>query len=181
MTPRNIFALVLILISFAVLYPGLTQDLITIEASANLLGNELKLFSQTRSILQTVEGLHESGNTFVAGLILLFSVVVPFVKGGLLLVALFVGSWATRDRLVRFVAAISKWAMADVFVVGVFVAYLAAKATQNMDARIESGFYWFTAYCLISLASAQFLKIEKPETTAEMAAANAVGRRAGVG
>jgi uncharacterized paraquat-inducible protein A len=68
-----------------------------------------------------------------------------------------------RWRLFAFVRSISKWAMCDVFVVGVYVAYLSSKATEGMDAQIRSGFYWFTAYCLLSLLSLQFMKIEKPD------------------
>ena len=52
--------------------------------------------------------------------------------------------------------------MADVFVVGVYVAYLSAKATDNLDARIEDGFYWFVSYCLVSLLALQFMKIDPP-------------------
>jgi hypothetical protein len=59
--------------------------------------------------------------------------------------------------------------MADVFVVALFIAYLAAAASatppQGPDARPQliafsahfgPGFYWFAAYCLFSLASQQF-------------------------
>ena len=56
--------------------------------------------------------------------------------------------------------------MADVFVVALFIAYLAAKASTTapgsaaptlvaFSAHFGAGFYWFTAYCLFSLASQQ--------------------------
>ena len=54
---------------------------------------------------------------------------------------------------------ISKWAMADVFVVGVYVAFLSAKATDNLDAELQVGFYYFASYCVISLLALQFMKI----------------------
>ncbi len=62
---------------------------------------------------------------------------------------------------------ISKWSMADVFVVAVIVAYLAAQATQNMgeifvlDARFGSGFWFFLGYCLLSIASAQLMPVRR--------------------
>jgi uncharacterized paraquat-inducible protein A len=62
-----------------------------------------------------------------------------------------------RYNLFLFVRSISKWAMVDVFVVGIWVAYLAGKAADNFDATIERGFYFFAAYCLISLAALQLL------------------------
>jgi paraquat-inducible protein A len=160
MRVQNIIALVLILASFVVLFPGLTTDLITISASVTMFGNTIELFRQTRSILQSIRSLHESGNDFVAGLILLFSVIVPFVKGLLLIVVLILRTARTRYRVFTFVRSISKWAMADVFVVGVYVAFLSAKATDALDAELGRGFYFFTAYCLISLLSLQFMKVE---------------------
>ncbi len=159
---RNFVAIALILVSFGLLVPGLTQPLLTITASIDFMGNTRELFRETRSILQTVRNLHESGNDFVAGLILLFSVIVPVAKGVLLLVCFALRDAARRFRLFRFVRSISKWSMADVFVVGVYVAYLAAKATDMLDAVAEPGFYYFTAYCLVSLLALQFMHVERP-------------------
>ena len=34
--------------------------------------------------------------------------------------------------------------MADVFAVGVFIAYLGSKASNMLDASLEIGFYYFT-------------------------------------
>jgi uncharacterized paraquat-inducible protein A len=158
---RNVIAMLLIALSFIILIPGLTLPLITISASVQFMGQTIDLFTQTRSILQSIRSLHESGNDFVAGLILLFSVIVPFVKGVLLLVVLLLRKVWARSELFYFVRSISKWAMADVFVVGVYVAYLAAKATDNLDAQIQAGFYWFVSYCLVSLLALQFMKIEE--------------------
>ena len=160
MRARNIIALVLVVVSFVLLYPGLTQPLITISASFTLLGRSMELFSETRSILTTIEGLHESGDDFVAGLILVFGVVVPLVKGLVLLSVLLLQS--ARSRLYRFVRSLSKWAMNDVFVVAVYTAFLAGKANENLDAELGVGFYYFTAYCLISLLALQLMKIEEP-------------------
>lgn len=157
MKSRNIIALILVLLSFAFLFPGLTRPLITIRATFVFMGNTIEVFNQTRSILQSVRNLHESGNDFVAGLILLFSVLVPFIKGALLGVAAITRNAIRRERLNAFVRAISKWAMADVFAVGVYVAFLAGKASENLDAELGSGFYWFVAYCLVSLLALQFM------------------------
>jgi uncharacterized paraquat-inducible protein A len=71
--------------------------------------------------------------------------------------------------VLAFVETIAKWSMADVFVVALFIAYLAAQASATpttgpnaappliaFTARFGPGFYWFAAYCLFSLASQQF-------------------------
>ena len=159
MTRRNIIAVILVVISLVVVVPGLIQPIITL--SANMMGRQV--FAETRSILQTVKDLHESGNDLVAGMILFFSVLVPFIKAVLLgVVGLLKPTVPVRYRLFAFVRGISKWAMADVFVVGVYIAYLSAKATDALDAQLHEGFYYFTAYCLISLLSVQVIHVEQP-------------------
>ena len=66
---------------------------------------------------------------------MLFSVIVPFVKGALLAAVMLLRDPRRRYGIYRFVRDISKWAMADVFVVGVYVAFLSAKATDNPSSR----------------------------------------------
>ena len=160
MTRRNIVAVVLVVISLVVVVPGLIQPIITL--SADMMGRQV--FAQTRSILQTVKDLHSSGNYVVAGMILFFSVMVPFVKAVLLgIVGLLKPTQPARYRIFAFVRGISKWAMADVFVVGVYIAYLSAKATDALDAQLHEGFYYFAAYCLISLLSVQVMHVDRPK------------------
>ena len=80
----------------------------------------------------------------------------------------FVGDDVRRRRILQFVEAIAKWSMADVFVVALFIAYLAAQASQAppgdpnvpppllaFTATFGPGFYWFAGYCLFSLAAQQ--------------------------
>ena len=166
MRTRNIIALVLVLLSFVLLIPGLTWPLITIRASFVFMGNTMEIYNQTRSILQSIKDLHESNNDFVAALILLFSVIVPFVKGAMLGAVALVKSPVRRYRLFAFVRSISKWAMADVFAMGVWVAYLASEAAENFDAEIRVGFYYFVAYCLVSLLALQFMSVPNPADAA---------------
>jgi uncharacterized paraquat-inducible protein A len=126
---------------------------------------DVEVYEQTRSILGTVRRLYEVGSALPATLILLFSVIVPLAKAALVAAAAFMTDAARRQRTLRFVEAIAKWSMADVFVVAIFVAYLAAHATQApsgappllaFTAHFGAGFYWFTAYCLFSLATQQY-------------------------
>jgi hypothetical protein len=130
---------------------------------------EVEVYQQTRSIISSVQNLYDVGSPVPATLILLFSVIVPFTKSGLVASAMFMRNEDRRRRTLRFVETIAKWSMADVFVVALFIAYLAAKATQSsgnpaapplvaFDAQFGSGFYWFAAYCLFSLASQQYTR-----------------------
>jgi hypothetical protein len=129
---------------------------------------EVEVYEQTRSIIGAVRRLYQVGSPIPATLILLFSVIVPFGKA--LLVALATSMSNPRSRLwtVRFVELIAKWSMADVFVVAILIAFLAAQASTApttgpgaapaviaFKATFGAGFYWFAAYCLFSLASQQ--------------------------
>lgn len=158
MSTRNRLAFVLTLVSLVLLVPGLRQPMMTITASISLLGQTREIFRQTQSILQAVESLWKSGNAFVAGLILLFSVTIPFLKAAAFFVIL---AWrgAKQRRLYLTVRSLSKWSMADVFVVGVFIAYLAAVATDNLNAVLAPGFYYFVGYCLVSNLAFQLLEV----------------------
>jgi hypothetical protein len=142
-------------------------DKVTPSLTASLLQNmgDVEVFQQTRSIVGSVRRLYEVGSPVPATLILLFSVVVPFVKTALVGWAMFVADDARRRGMLTFVEAIAKWSMADVFVVALFITYLAAMASQSpaaagppllgFRAEFGAGFYWFAAYCVFSLASQQ--------------------------
>ncbi len=162
MSHRNKLALLLILVSLALLIPGLFQPLITIHAQLDLFGFHKEIFRETRSIWQTITGLFESNDNLVAFLILLFSILVPFLKAILLLTVLLMKNHHKKTRIYAFVHSISKWSMADVFVVGVFMAFLSAKAMDSLGGELHNGFYFFTAYCLVSLLSVQVMSITPP-------------------
>ncbi len=164
MKTRNIIALILIIISLVCLYPGLTEPILSIKVGAKLpiVGN-INLHESTQSILKTIQTLNENNNPLVAFLILFFSVIVPLIKAILLLVVLFFKNLKQRMSIHKFVYIIGKWSMADVFVVGVFLAFLATKSNESIEAHIHSGFYYFLAYCLISLLAIQIMKIEEVE------------------
>lgn len=162
---RNQFALALTLVSLACLAPGLSKPVLTISATISILGNEREIFRETQSIVESVRSLFESGNTFVASLILLFSILVPLIKAVIVAVILFQRNHGTRVRLYEFVRSISKWSMADVFVVGVFMAFLAAKALDSLDAVAGDGLYYFAAYCLLSNLAVQLLTVEDTRET----------------
>jgi len=141
-------------------------DKVTPSLTASLQQNvgEVEVFQQTRSIVSSVRRLYEVGSPVPATLILLFSVIVPFVKMALVGWAMFAAP-VTRQRTLAFVETIAKWSMADVFVVALFITYLAAMASQStplsgpplvaFTAQFGPGFYWFAGYCVFSLATQQ--------------------------
>ena len=131
--------------------------------------DNVEVYQQTRSIVSSVRQLYDVGSPLPATLILLFSVIVPLTKAALVGLAMVVSSLSLRARILKFVTTIAKWSMADVFAVALFIVYLAAQASQQppgapdsappllaFTAHFGPGFYWFTAYCLFSLASQQY-------------------------
>jgi hypothetical protein len=124
---------------------------------------ELPAFEKTRSIVGTVQELYQADKVLVAMLIALFSIVVPALKCLLMLVSAMVKQSPVIQMADRIKNMISKWSMADVFVVAIIVAYLAANATQqtedlfSLNAQLLSGFYYFLSYCILSILSAQLL------------------------
>lgn len=162
----NGIAIALILVSFALLVPGVTHPALTIDVSPVLpfLG-KMTLLHETRSILGTVRKLHETGNDLVAGLILFFSIAVPVIKGLLLLYVLTIRKGPGRQVLFKLVSVIGKWSMADVFVMGLFLAYLAGNAVAGMSAMLHPGFWYFLGYCLLSVLSAQLMRVDPAPAT----------------
>ncbi len=132
--------------SLVLLYFGWTLDMLKIDISAEFIIS-INLFNEKRSVLGTLHTLFESGNYFPFALILLFGIIIPLIKS----VAIFFLLLAPRPngRWLRFVQGISKWAMADVFAISIFVAFLGARGMKSTSAILEPGFYWFAGYVVL--------------------------------
>ena len=128
----------------------------------------LEAYRNTRSIWGTVDELSRTGNLPVALLIVFFSNVSPSFKLLLQASALLIPRADMRAGVLWLNAALSKWSMADVFVMGLLVAYMAGSASGQMgdmlimDARLEEGFYYFLAYCLFSVAAGILMREPAP-------------------
>ena len=164
MSKRNISALALILASLICLYPGLMLAMLTLKVGAVLpLIGPLELYEATQSIIQTIDNLFVNKNYLVAWLILLFSVVVPILKATMLLIVLLFKNYKWREALFKFVSIIGKWSMADVFVVSIFMAYLATQSNEAVSATLHEGFYYFTAYCILCILGTQLIVLPEKE------------------
>ncbi len=154
--------IVLISISLLCLYPGLTAPMMSLEIATSLpLVGEIELYNQTQSIWSGIVSLYEKDYFFVSFLIFLFSVAIPLFKLLCLAIILLFENTLLSQRLHQFVLLIGKWSMADVFVVGIFIAFLAGEANPSMHAALHEGFYWFLAYCLTSILCGQLLRVNK--------------------
>ena len=204
--PRKLLTLALIAVALGLLYPGVTQPVLTLSgtvekskiaelgiemisgqgadsqsrqmltAISSFLGfdqieGQLQVYTSTRSIWGTVESLAASGNLPVAFLIVFFSLVIPALKLLLQAISIFIRQAELRGPLLWLNAVMSKWSMADVFVMGLLVAFLAGNAADQtgdmltMHAKLGVGFYYFLAYCLFSVAVSWIPRGPKLEPT----------------
>lgn len=176
---KNRLAIALTLFSFAFLLPGIYLPMLSLKMQGQVkssFGNvAVNILNKSSSILQTVNELFEQHQTFVACMIFFFSVLVPVCKGLLLLFAFLTKNLNLRYKLFNFVKSIGKWSMADVFVVGVFLAYLSTRNAPshsshnakimgfsvdidiflNLESSLGTGFYFFFSYCMLSLLALQ--------------------------
>jgi len=196
-------SLVLMLIAYILLYPGLTQPLLDITAEidqadlANI-GKDIivenpdtpevvgsiaqflvdnmefegtvQAYNKSRSIIGTVKELYLSKHVLVAFLLALFSIIIPMIKALFLLTSALTKNPVVARKLDLFGSLISKWSMADVFVIAVFVAYLAANAIEKeaglltFHAVLGPGFYYFLGYCVLSIACSQLQTLSRATT-----------------
>ena len=121
----------------------------------------VQAYSKSRSIIGTIKELYLSKHVLVAFLVALFSIVIPVIKALLVLTSALTKNFIVAQKLNLFGSLISKWSMADVFVIAVFVAYLAANAIEKegglltFHATLGPGFYYFLGYCLLAIAGSQ--------------------------
>jgi paraquat-inducible protein A len=152
------------IISLVLLGFGWVKDMLHIDISTHFIV-DFNLFNEKRSVLGTLQTLWESGNYWPFLLIFLFGIVVPLVKSGVIFYLL--AAKNPQAKWYGFISAISKWAMADVFAISIFVAFLGANAMQSTKANLELGFYCFSAYVLLSGIVVMLVPkmIAKPETS----------------
>jgi len=145
------------LASYALLIPGITLPFMELKLEIKVLAFNATLLDETRSLLTTSERLYDLGYPIVAALVLLFSTIIPSLKG-LLLIAYLCVNESLKKTLFLIINVIAKWSMADVFVAGILVSFLSAKANEQLTATLLEGFYYFLGYCLLSILSGQLLQ-----------------------
>jgi len=151
---KKIVLLVLHVVSLVLLSFGLVVDLLKIDITAKFF-IDINLFNEKKSVLGTLHSLWESANYLPFLLILFFGIIVPLVKSVIVFYILLAKNVAPKWQ--EYVSVISKWAMADVFAISIFIAFLGAKAMKNTMASLEPGFYYFTGYVLLSAIIVGFL------------------------
>lgn len=171
-------------ISIVLLVLGITLPMIDIDARLNSFGIEVMgqeiafdeqvLYFQSKSIVEVTKTLWTGGSwdlKLVGALILLFSIVFPFLKLVLSICYLYLER-AKRSKFVKtIIFYLGKWSMADVFTVALFMAYIGFYGLVNAQlgeisrndtgfavetinySKLSPGAFFFTAYCLLSITT----------------------------
>ncbi|MGA8088875.1 MAG: paraquat-inducible protein A [Terracidiphilus sp.] len=176
--------LVLMLFSIAMLAGGVLSPMLEVEVrvtklDATLLGTpiefqEQSLYYRSKTVLEVCQTLIQMGRPemmLVGVLVILFSVVFPVMKMLTLGACLFRPALLRTSRFVKLLAFdLSKWSMADVMVLAIFMSFVAFNGVISSafdglrdmpnvqqvqiptDAsRILPGYYLFIGFCLSSI------------------------------
>ena len=124
----------------------------------------VEVFEKTRSILGTMHSLIENGHVVVGVLIGFFAVIIPSLKILLILLALLQSETQFKNKLLNISSLLSKWSMSDVFVMAFIITFMAINANEGaieavqMQAQLQSGFYFFAGYCILAIAAGQLME-----------------------
>ncbi|WP_426357931.1 paraquat-inducible protein A [Pseudocolwellia sp. HL-MZ19] len=163
------------LLALFLFVPGIVLPMfsLSMEMTANVSGSNLSstLIDKELSLVNTIQELFLDDRILVGLLILIFSICIPVLKTIMVSVAFLKREQIIEKKIINFVASIGKWSMADVFVIAIFLAVLSTNHAETTNAQqlalfgfklnlnissetlsfVGQGFYYFTAYCLLSL------------------------------
>ena len=148
----DIFALFLAFTSLITLIYGIITPIlmIVIHKNVNFLG-DIVLSFESKTIIGTISHLYHNANYPIAIAILIFSVVVPFIKTLSMIAVVLSKDFNIAKKIVSFFKHLGKWSMLDVFIVALLLVYLSAGSSENSYSEVESGIYIFLIYVIVSI------------------------------
>jgi hypothetical protein len=137
----------LVMLVYGVISPIM---MVTIHKQIEHFG-DIILSLESKSVISSAMKLLDKGDMVVAGVLLLFSVIVPLLKTlSMMFVSLFEYSTFAHS-VIKFFKHLGKWSMVDVFVVSTFLVYLSTNSGDITRSEIEIGIYFFLAYVIVSM------------------------------
>lgn len=101
-------------------------------------------------LMGIIKSLFLDGAYFLGVIIFLFSVVFPVLKIVLCAIALISsGTRGTKNGIIKTIGYVSKWSMADVFIVAVIIVMFKAKGF-NFKFTPEAGIYFYAISAILS-------------------------------
>jgi hypothetical protein len=147
------------------LFFGLTAPLVMIGITKALpVIGVTTLSFDTKTIISTIQKLYNHKEYLIASVVLIVSILIPFLKTLVLLIYGLLKENGTGKNLVSFINKLGKWSMADVFIVSFLVVFFSTKQDINSTLKIEVGLYFFLGYVLLSMLGSSLIK-ENPQTS----------------
>ena len=181
-------------LSLGLALPMIELDARLSDVDLKLIGEEMHfdeqvMYYQSKSIIDVTRTLLEAGldMKIVGLLILLFSIVFPFLKMVLTTWYLFVKKARDSKFIKLVIFYLGKWSMADVFVVAIFMSYIGfygllnsqlsgmARGSDSVSivtvnySSLAPGVIFFTLYCIFSILMSTLIhrKVEAEKILAE--------------
>jgi len=101
-------------------------------------------------LLGIIKSLFVDGSFFLGIIIFLFSVIFPLLKIVLCVIALIPSQKeGVKNKIIKAIGYVSKWSMADVFIVAVIIVMFKAKGF-NFKFTAEAGIYFYALSAILS-------------------------------
>ncbi len=148
----TVSTLILAISSLISLIFGLINPILMITIHKNIehLGDVILSF-ESKGLFGSIFKLFDSDEIAVALAILLFSVIIPFLKIFILIFTIIFKEHKFSHNLINFFKHLGKWSMLDVFVVAILLVYLTSNSGDISHAQIQIGLYFFLIYVILSM------------------------------
>ncbi len=156
----TVSTLILAISSLISLIFGLINPILMVTIHKNIehLGDVILSF-ESKGLFGSISKLFDSGEIAVALAILLFSVIIPFLKIFVLIFTIIFKEYKFSHNLINFFKYLGKWSMLDVFVVAILLVYLTSNSGNVSHAQIQIGLYFFLTYVILSMITT--IKVQK--------------------
>lgn len=120
---------------------------------------------ESKSIVSALQKLYESGQTAIAVIIFVFTLLTPIFKSLMMLIILFSQNLHFSQKSIKVLKSIGKWSMLDVFVIAILVTFFTTKSGGATDATLQIGVYYFVTYVISSMLLTYLISIKQEEKT----------------
>lgn len=152
---KNLFALfisivAIISLSIALFTPIL---LLIVKTKDIIIIGQISLQHEVKTIVGVIGKLIDIGNYILAFVLILVSILIPFIKSIIILIHNIMRLLGHNSELHQIIKIIGKWSMVDVLVVAILVVFFTTNEDMTSEMIIESGLYFFLIYIFFSMIS----------------------------
>jgi len=152
---KNLFSLfisivAIISLSIALFTPIL---LLIVKTKDIIIIGQISLQHEVKTIVGVIGKLIDIGNYILAFVLILVSILIPFIKSIIILIHNFMRLLGHNSELYQIIKIIGKWSMVDVLVVAILVVFFTTNEDMTSEMIIESGLYFFLIYIFFSMIS----------------------------